>query len=225
VLRTCATLAVDDATSDDRFTRDPYLAGKQRLALLVVPVLRSGDLRAILVLENHLASETFTHDRLDVVNRLTGQLAVAHNALLYTSLEQRTAERTEDLRSANAQLELLSATDALTGVANRRSFDTALGTEWIRSPGQPMSVVMADVDRIKNYNDHHGHPAGDACLIEISRLLASSLRGADILCRYGGEEFTAISPEPTSTWQWPWPSGCVGPSRTQRCRTPRTSGP
>jgi hypothetical protein len=65
-------------------------------------VLRSGDLRAILVLENHLASGTFTHDRLDVVNRLTGQLAVAHNALLYTSVGQRIAERTEDLRSANA---------------------------------------------------------------------------------------------------------------------------
>jgi diguanylate cyclase (GGDEF)-like protein len=79
-------------------------------------------------------------------------------------------------------------------VANRRSFDTALATEWIRSPGQPMSVVMADIDHFKNYNDHHGHPAGDACLIEISRLLASSPRGADILCCYGGEEFTAILP-------------------------------
>jgi diguanylate cyclase (GGDEF)-like protein len=195
VLRTRATLAVDDATSDDRFARDPYLAGKQRLALLVVPVLRSGDLRAILVLENRLASGTFTHDRLDVVNMLTGQLAVAlDNALLYASLEQRIAERTEELRSANAQLELLSATDALTGVANRRSFDTALAAQWTRSPGQPMSVVMADVDRFKSYNDHHGHPAGDACLIEISRLLVSSLRDTDTLCRYGGEEFAAILP-------------------------------
>ena len=195
VLRTRATLAVDDATSDDRFARDPYLAGKQRLALFVVPVLCSGDLRAILVLENRLAAGTFTHDRLDVVNMLTGQLAVAlDNALLYASLEQRIAERTEELRSANAQLELLSATDALTGVANRRSFDTALTAQWTRSPGQPMSVVMADVDRFKSYNDHHGHPAGDACLIEISRLLVSSLRDTDTLCRYGGEEFAAILP-------------------------------
>ena len=196
VLRTRATLAVDDATSDDRFARDPYLAGKQRLALLVVPVLRSGDLRAVLVLENRLASGTFTHNRLDVVNMLTGQLAVAlDNALLYASLEQRIADRTEELRSANAQLELLSATDALTGVANRRSFDTALAAQWTRSPGHPMSVVMADIDHFKSYNDHHGHLAGDACLIEISRLLVSSLRDTDVLCRYGGEEFAAILPQ------------------------------
>ena len=57
-----------------------------------------------------------------------------------------------------------------------------------------MSVVMADVDRFKSFNDHHGHPAGDACLIEISRLLVNSLRDTDTLCRYGGEEFAAILP-------------------------------
>lgn len=194
-MRTREILAVDDATADDRFARDPYLEGKQRLALLVVPVLRSGDLRAVLVLENRLTSGTFTSDRLGFVDMLTGQLAVAlDNALLYASLEQRIAERTDELRSANAQLELLSATDALTGVANRRSFDAALAAEWTNSPGAPMSVIMADVDNFKKYNDHLGHPAGDACLVEISRLLGGSMRDTDLLCRYGGEEFAAVLP-------------------------------
>jgi diguanylate cyclase (GGDEF)-like protein len=151
----------------------------------------------VLVLENRLTRGAFTTDRLGFVNMLTGQLAVAlDNAQLYTSLERRIAERTAALSSANAQLERLSTTDALTGVANRRRFDAALAAEWTRSlsTGLPLSVIMADVDHFKHYNDDHGHPAGDACLLEISRLLAASLRDTDLLCRYGGEEFAAILP-------------------------------
>lgn len=193
VLRTRETLSVDDATTDERFTRDPYLQARRRLALLVVPVLRAGRLRAVLVLENHLTSDTFTPDRLGFVDLLTGQLAVAlDNATLYASLERRIAERTEELRAANAQLELLSMTDALTGVANRRRFDAALAAEWVRVPGRSLAVIMVDVDHFKKYNDHLGHPAGDACLIEVSRLLAGALREADLLCRYGGEEFAVV---------------------------------
>ncbi|MCO1656474.1 diguanylate cyclase [Pseudonocardia humida] len=197
VLRTREALAVDDATADDRFAQDPYLADEQRLALLVVPVLRAAELRAVLVLENRLTSGAFTTDRLGFVTMLTGQLAVAlDNAQVYTSLERRIAERTTALRSANAQLELLSSTDALTGVANRRRFDAALAAEWTRSleTALPVSVLMVDVDRFKQYNDDHGHLAGDACLVEISRLLAAGLRDTDLLCRYGGEEFAAILP-------------------------------
>lgn len=197
VLRTREALAVDDVTADDRFARDPYLVGEERLALLVVPVLRASELRAVLVLENRLTSGAFTTDRLGFVNMLTGQLAVAlDNAQLYASLERRIAERTVALRSANAQLELLSTTDALTGVANRRRFDTALAAEWTRSivTAQPVSVIMADVDHFKQYNDDYGHLAGDACLVEISRLLSGSLRDTELLCRYGGEEFAAILP-------------------------------
>lgn len=190
-LRTREPLVVDDATADDRFARDPYLAGEARIALLVVPVLRAAELRAVLVLENRLTSGAFTTDRLGVVTMLTGQLAVAlDNAQVYASLEQRIAERTAALRSANAQLERLSTTDPLTGVANRRRFDAVLAHERTH----PVAVIMVDVDHFKQYNDARGHPAGDACLVEISRLLAAGLRDPDLLCRYGGEEFAAVLP-------------------------------
>jgi diguanylate cyclase (GGDEF)-like protein/PAS domain S-box-containing protein len=91
-----------------------------------------------------------------------------------------------------------SLTDSLTGLSNRRFFDTVLQTEFSRHSrsGIPLSLIMIDVDHFKNYNDHYGHLAGDDCLRQIARALKDVVgRGADIVARYGGEEFVVILPD------------------------------
>jgi diguanylate cyclase (GGDEF)-like protein len=193
--RTREPLAVDDGLQDARFAGDPYLAGLERCSLLVVPVLSSGELRALLVLANRTTAGAFTAERLDAVELITGQLAVSlGNALLYASLESRVADRTRALESANRQLETLSTTDALTGLANRRRFQTALDEQWrrARQTGVPLTVIMADIDHFKPYNDHYGHQQGDECLRLVAHALGQGARGADLVCRYGGEEFVVI---------------------------------
>jgi GAF domain-containing protein len=120
--RTREPLLVEDATTDHRFARDKYVTGLESCSLLVVPVLARGVLRAMLVLENRLSHGAFSAERLDTVMLIAGQLAVSiDNAMVYASLERKVNERTEALAEANDRLETLSATDALTGLANRRS--------------------------------------------------------------------------------------------------------
>jgi diguanylate cyclase (GGDEF)-like protein len=126
---------------------------------------------------------------------------------LKTELEDvRTrAARTEEqmgrlahrLRAAAAELELIATTDGLTGVATRRRFDDALANEWRRAAraGQPLSLLMADVDHFKAFNDRYGHPAGDTCLRMVAAQLgAAARRPADLAARYGGEEFALLLP-------------------------------
>ena len=90
-----------------------------------------------------------------------------------------------------------SVRDALTGLFNRRYMEESLKREMQRCDRkqQPLSIVMIDVDRFKRFNDTFGHNAGDAVLRELAQLLQKYVRGSDIACRYGGEEFTLILPE------------------------------
>ncbi|MGB6241402.1 MAG: diguanylate cyclase [Castellaniella sp.] len=111
------------------------------------------------------------------------------------ALEQQVADRTQALVQANRQLTELSATDSLTGLANRRRFDEALDQEWHRArrEGQAVSLLMIDVDWFKHYNDAYGHQAGDAVLQHVGRVLRQTFqRSGDLSARYGGEEFAVI---------------------------------
>lgn len=102
------------------------------------------------------------------------------------------------LHSTTDQLKLLVRTDGLTGLSNRRAFDDVLDGEIRRTgrAGTPLSLLLIDVDRFKAYNDHYGHPAGDECLRQVSKVLTTSLkRPSDTAARYGGEEFAAILPD------------------------------
>src|SRR3989440_3324221 len=91
-------------------------------------------------------------------------------------------------RESQAELERLSVTDALTGLYNRRHLMGTLATEVQRSRRlrRPFSVLLADVDHFKQYNDTHGHPAGDAALAKIADILRKTTRGVDCVARYGG---------------------------------------
>jgi len=101
------------------------------------------------------------------------------------------------IKQLTDELKRIATVDALTGVLNRRAFDSSLEAEWKRAlrGGQPISLLMVDVDHFKLFNDHYGHPGGDTCL----QLVAGALRGAlmrpgDLVARYGGEEFGLLLP-------------------------------
>jgi diguanylate cyclase (GGDEF)-like protein len=104
------------------------------------------------------------------------------------------------LRTSRVELERLSVTDPLTGLDNRRRMMEVLQNEVLRSRRleHVFSVVMADVDHFKAYNDEHGHPAGDEALKCVATVLRESLRDVDWVARYGGEEFFVLLPETTA---------------------------
>ena len=101
------------------------------------------------------------------------------------------------LREALGALEADAATDALTQLANRRSFDAALAQAVGQAEygGRPLCLAMIDLDHFKRFNDHHGHPLGDQVLKLIGRMLLDGLRPRDSAARYGGEEFALILPD------------------------------
>jgi len=101
------------------------------------------------------------------------------------------------LRESRAELERLSVTDALTGLANRRLLMAELAREVRRSErhSTSLAVLMLDVDRFKRFNDTYGHPAGDAVLNRVATTLRKCVRDVDTVARYGGEEFLVMLPE------------------------------
>jgi diguanylate cyclase (GGDEF)-like protein len=103
----------------------------------------------------------------------------------------------DQLREANAQLEKLAVADGLTGLYNRRTFDERLRDEFTRCRryGDPVSLLILDLDHFKRLNDEYGHPFGDRVLRETAELLSSMLRAPDVCARYGGEEFAVILPK------------------------------
>ena len=103
-----------------------------------------------------------------------------------------------ELKQARDKLGLMAATDGLTGLANRRHFDSRLAVEFNRlcRSGGLLSVIMIDVDHFKAFNDAYGHVLGDDCLRRIADAIGRSLRRAgDLAARYGGEEFACILPD------------------------------
>ena len=103
-----------------------------------------------------------------------------------------------ELKRQRDLLQTISMIDGLTGIANRRRFDEALEREWRRChrSGAQLSLILIDVDFFKNYNDHYGHLAGDECLKRVAGAMAGQIRrGADLVARFGGEEFACLLPE------------------------------
>lgn len=110
--------------------------------------------------------------------------------------EAQIAEQQKKLREANEALEKLATSDALTGLKNRRAFKERLADEMRRAARYqlPLSLLMLDVDKFKQFNDTFGHPAGDEVLKQFAKILQAGARGSDFAARYGGEEFVMLLP-------------------------------
>jgi diguanylate cyclase (GGDEF)-like protein len=100
------------------------------------------------------------------------------------------------LRDRAQKLERLALTDSLTGLGNRRLFDTRLRQELSRAQRfrDPLALLLVDLDHFKKVNDTYGHPVGDEVLCAASAALVASVRSIDVVCRYGGEEFALVLP-------------------------------
>jgi diguanylate cyclase (GGDEF)-like protein len=201
VIRTGEEVIEDSIANSPRFAADPYVQAHRPRSVMCLPVRQAGRLEGILYLENNLAEASFTEERVEFLRILCAQamISIAH-ARLHDGLEQRVAERTAQLEDANRKLATLSATDGLTGLANRRHFDEVLRSESVRALRyrQPLGIIMIDVDHFKEYNDCYGHQAGDDCLVRVARALQSGMRRAtDLTARYGGEEFSIVLPNTT----------------------------
>jgi diguanylate cyclase (GGDEF)-like protein len=120
--------------------------------------------------------------------------------LLNQKLEKITGklkERTAILEKANCELERLNALDCLTQIANRRRFEQYLLSEWaeLSITKLPLSLIFADIDYFKHYNDHYGHQAGDQCLRQVAQAInCAAKRLSYLVARYGGEEFVVLLP-------------------------------
>lgn len=112
-------------------------------------------------------------------------------------LELRDKSRVSELADANARLQLLARTDALTGIANRRFMAEILDLLWNSPPTAhgAMAMLMCDIDHFKRLNDSLGHAEGDRCLVKVAGIIQSSIRrNIDHVARYGGEEFLVVLP-------------------------------
>lgn len=156
---------------------------------ICAPLIAHGDLLGLLHLryrrsEAEKGEEVFSSYQRMLVNTVAEQVGLAiANLRLRDSLQQQ------------------SIRDPLTGLYNRRFLEEVLERELARARRRqvPLALVMADVDRFKGFNDSFGHEAGDMVLQSLARLLKSSLRESDVVCRYGGEEFVLILPETTAS--------------------------
>ncbi|MGH9464540.1 MAG: diguanylate cyclase domain-containing protein, partial [Thermoanaerobaculia bacterium] len=171
--------------------RDPdYVVGNEAVqAEYMVPIRYRDRILGVLNLES-TQRDTFTLSARRVFDSLADQIAGA----IHLSRVNRRLER------ANRELERLAVLDHLTGIPNRRRFESALEEEWRRAgrEGHPLTVLLADVDCFKALNDLYGHAYGDGCLTRIARRLEELAgRAGDTVARYGGEEFGLILPETT----------------------------
>ena len=145
------------------------------LAITAAPLLHANRVIGALVVTNAMGRD-FDRDSREMLTKIS---AAAASALV-------TAQKhAQEARAAN--------TDALTGLANRRRLDGDLA-QLGGAPATGVGFLMVDVDHFKAFNDTHGHPAGDAVLREVGRVIASAVRQGDVVYRFGGEEFAALLP-------------------------------
>lgn len=115
----------------------------------------------------------------------------------FDTMAAQLGAREGELRASNSRLTVLATLDSVSGLANRRGFESRVDFEWMRATQtlQPLAILMIDVDHFKQFNDTYGHPEGDACLSRLGGLLAKFAdETSGFAARYGGEEFLLLLP-------------------------------
>ena len=172
---------VEDVFDDPRIPQDRYRHTFVR-SLLIVPIRPDRPLGAIGMYWAH--RHRATEEQVAAAQALAGSAAAAIE-------RARLSEEVRRRRATESDLRELCERDPLTGVLNRRAWDQLLASA-LRKGTQPLYVALIDLDHFKEFNDRHGHPAGDALLQRAAAAWRAVVRAGDILARYGGEEFAVL---------------------------------
>jgi diguanylate cyclase (GGDEF)-like protein len=161
--------------------------GQQNPITLEAGLVRCGNVALLLGTHEYRHDSNFQTEIL----KLTNDLSV---------MMRESGQKNRELKAANETIERLARTDALTGLANRRTLNEAFQREIARAERQAdnLSLIMADLDRFKSINDEYGHITGDQVLAGAATVFGSQLRSYDLAARYGGEEFVLLLPGTTT---------------------------
>jgi diguanylate cyclase (GGDEF)-like protein/PAS domain S-box-containing protein len=166
--------------------RCPHLKGLDTSRTVCVPIMAHGEALGILALIQKASTQTdaLTAENAEAEIRVATAMA-EQIGLSLANLKLREKLRTQSVR------------DPLTGMFNRRYMEESVARELLRVTRKkaPMGIMMVDIDHFKKFNDTYGHEAGDTLICSVAKVLQSTVRGEDIVCRYGGEEFTVVMPE------------------------------
>jgi diguanylate cyclase (GGDEF)-like protein len=190
-------LVVPDTRLDPRFRDNPLVCGEPHMRFYAGAVLETEDghaLGTLCVLD--VRPRTLSAEQTDILRALAGQVMALLQLYRQNHLQARMLA---EIDAARREMTLLASTDVLTGLVNRRAFSDRLNREIARiARGRgPSCLIMADLDHFKTINDRYGHHTGDHALTVFAATCNSVFREADLIGRWGGEEFIVLLPDTT----------------------------